>query len=360
MRKHGANLFELADTYGFDVEAIRDFSSNISPYGPPEKAMTQLKEHLSLVTTYPDPSYQGLKEAITSYIGVDKAHLVLGGGTTPLLKETIRRLHPHHALLIEPCYSEYAYELHRLGVSVSTFPLQAANGFRLDVPSLIQLLKQQQIDFMVFANPNNPTGSVLTREEIGQILEATSTFLLVDETYNEFTDQDRYSAIPLVDKYQHLMVVRGVSKFYACPGIRLGYGVSANESLLKQLNAHSTLWGINIFADIMGQSLYSDRNYQISSREATAKERAYMMDRLSGMTGVHAFPSEGNFILCRLTNGYPAKELRDYLLQEAMVIRDCSTFDQLTAADFRFCLLGHDDNVRLADGIERWLQSVAS
>lgn len=355
MRQHGANVFELACQYGFPLQDIRDFSSNISPYGPPKKAMTQLKNNLHLVTTYPDPSYQALTQSITEYIGVDARQIVLSSGTTPLLKEAIQLLHPRHALLLEPCYSEYAYELKRLGISISIFPLKAENNFEIDVEALISLLKEQKIDFLVFANPNNPTGSIVTREAIKKILIETSTFILVDETYNEFTDPSLYSAIELVHSFEQLLVVRGVSKFYACPGIRLGYGVTGNYSLLKCLKANSTLWEINIFADVMGQSLYSDRAYQMETREKTAEERRYMMERLRRLKGLRVFPSAGNFILCRLENGYKAEELREHLLKEALVIRDCSSFEHLTASDFRFCLLSHADNVKLADAIEGFL-----
>ena len=349
--KHGANLFELSKKYNFKIEDIRDFSSNINPLGPSRKALKKLSDNLNLITTYPDPDYVDLKNSISEYVNARPENIFLGSGTTQLFREYISMLSPKKSLILSPCYSEYERELSKINSEIHSYDLKEEDEFRINVNKLTEYIINNKIELFIFANPNNPTGTILSRNEIEEILIRTDARLLVDETYVEFTDQDRYSSVPLTEKYGNLFVARGVSKFFASPGIRLGYGITSDEKTKEEFSKNSMLWNITILSDIMGTAMFSDREYQKEVYSYIKSEREFMINELSKIKDIKVFNSEGNFVLCKILNGNTAKNLRETLLKDALVIRDCSSFRGLSEKYFRFCILDREDDKKLLQKI---------
>ena len=119
-------------------------------------------------------------------------------------------------MVFSPCYSEYENELKSIGAEIFYEDLLEKNEYAVSLDSMIKKIKSQNIEMLIFANPNNPTGTILNRDEISAILE-TGIHLLVDETYVEFTDKSKFSAVELTNHYPNLFVARGVSKFLQLP-----------------------------------------------------------------------------------------------------------------------------------------------
>ena len=350
--KHGANLFELSKKFNFKIEDIRDFSSNINPLGPSKIALEKLKENLNLVTTYPDPEYIDLKNSISNYVNANFDDIFLGSGTTQLLREYISLVSPKNSLLLSPCYSEYENELSKLDGTIHHYKLTEEKNFKIDVKEIIDYINENKIELFVFANPNNPTGTILNVEEIEEILQNTNTKILIDETYVEFTNTLVYSSIPLTKKYKNLFVTRGVSKFFASPGIRLGYGITSDEKTKEIFYKNSMLWNITIFSDIMGRYMFDDTSYQNTVYNFIREERDYATVELSKIDNIKVYRSEGNFVLCKILNEKTANDLRENLLKDALVIRDCSSFLGLNEKYFRFCILDKEDNRKLVEKIK--------
>lgn len=353
---HGANLFELSKKYNFKLTDIRDFSSNINPLGPSKLAIEKLSENLNLVTTYPDPGYIDLKNSLSQYINSNSEDIFLGSGTTELLREYIYLVNPKNSLLLSPCYSEYENELKKINSNIHYYNLKEENNFEINVEEIIQFINANNINLLIFANPNNPTGTILTKDSVEKILKSTSTKILLDETYVEFTDTKIYSSVPLTKKYENLFVTRGVSKFFASPGIRLGYGITSDVFTKEEFSKKEMLWNINIFADIMGQYMFKDFKYQEEVFKFIRDERTYMIEELSKISNIEVFNSQGNFVLCKITNEKTAQELRNELLKSALVIRDCSSFLGLSEKYFRFCILDLEDNRKLINKIKEIME----
>lgn len=352
--KHGANLFDLQRKYGFKPEEIMDFSSNINPLGPSKKALAHLRENLDKVSVYPDPDYVELKKAIASYAHAGEEHIVLGSGTTNLIADYIRIIGPKRALLNSPCYSEYENELNKQGANIYHYDLDHTKDFVIDVDDVIDMIRRENIDLYVLTNPNNPTGTILTREEIRRILEETGVKMLVDETYIEFTNKKKYSCTSLAQEHPGLLVVRSTSKFFASPGIRLGYGIISHGEIRDEMYQNFNLWAINIFADILGQHMFYDIEYQDKVYAHIQREKDKMVKFISGLKDVKVYPSYGNFVLCKiLRDDLTAGELREKLLREKMIIRDCVTFKNLDEHFFRFCILSTEANDLLLQSLEK-------
>ena len=342
--QHGANLFEIQDKYGFSIDEIMDFSSNVNPFGPDKKSLDYLVQHIDRAKVYPDPAYKDLKSVISQYIHCPSENIVLGAGTTNLLSAYISLIQPKNALLNSPCYSEYERELKKHQSTIHHYLLDKETDFTFDVDAIIEEIQAKDIDLYVLTNPNNPTGSIMQVEDIEKILLSTKAYLLIDETYIEFTDQTPYTACQLASQYDHLFVVRSTSKFFASPGIRLGYGILSHQDHLLALNQHLNLWGINIYAEMMGRQMFGHKDYQDRVYQHIKRERARMITELKSLDSLKVYPSQGNFVLCELTKDLDAKTLREKLLPEKIVIRDCASFPNLSPQFFRFCILSTEAN----------------
>ena len=356
--RHGADLYALEKKYHYRPEDIRDFSSNINPLGPSPKAMEAAAKNISALCRYPDPEYRKLKAAIAEYLKVASGSILLGCGTSQLIQAAIGYLKPARALINSPCYSEYERELEKIGASVGEYPLDYHKNFAIDVDDIVERINEEGIHLYVLTNPNNPTGSILTRADVARILDETAAHVLVDETYIEFTDPAIYSAVSLVKSREKLIVIRGTSKFFATPGIRLGYAVTGDDALYEALSADLSMWGINAMADIMGRVMFQDVAFYDESFRMIQREKAKVIAALEANRALKVFPSYGNFVLVKIKDkSHTAAELREAFLAKKMVIRDCSNFKNLDERFFRFCLLDPESNEALVKAIDDFFKN---
>ena len=357
MMSHGANVFEIAKDEGIKIEDIRDFSSNINPLGPSKKALESLKDNLNLLSTYPDVDYVDLREAISSYASCKSENIVLGLGSTEILRDTIYYFAPKTSMILSPCYSEYERELRKISSHIFEYNLEEKNDFKINLDQLINTINEKNIDFLIFANPNNPTGTILKKSEVERILRETEAKVLVDETYIEFTDMGTYSSSGLTKSYDNLVVVRGTSKFFALPGIRLGYGLSSDENFLNYFKNKEVLWQVNSVAEICGKVMFSDEKYITEVFNFITSRRNYIFSEISKIKNLKAYKSFGNFILIKILRGPKAGKLREKLLAKGLVIRDCKSFNNLDENYFRICLLKDDDNEILIKNLKEIYRS---
>ena len=169
----------------------------------------------------------------------------------------------------------------------------------------------------------------------------------MDETYIEFTDMGTYSSSGLTKSYDNLVVVRGTSKFFALPGIRLGYGLTSNEGLLKFFKDKEVLWQINSVAEICGKVMFSDEAYIKEVYDFIRTRRENFYKELAGIENLRAYESFGNFILIKILKGINSTILREKLLAEGLVVRDCKSFKNLDESYFRICILEDPANEKL-------------
>lgn len=152
------------------------------------------------------------------------------------------------------------------------------DNFQINISDFCSHLNDS-IDLLVLCNPNNPTSTAITRKDMRKILDTClqyGTCVMVDETYEEFAPLDsKISSIPLTNNYNNLIVLRGISKFFAAPGLRLGYAVTGNPDLLKYINTKKNPWTINSLAEIAGCIMFSDKEYIDKTRALISGEKLY-------------------------------------------------------------------------------------
>lgn len=358
MEFHGSDIEAVSSHYGIPIDNIVCFGANVNPLGLSNTLKQALKDNLDLITSYPDRNYTSLKNVIAKYCGVKAQHVIVGNGSTELISLFMQTRKPHKALVLSPTYSEYGRELALNGGTQYDYYLNADNDFRLDLPSFCNEIKKGY-DLVIICNPNNPTSSALTNREIEIILDACEScgsFLMIDETYVEFTPKiELISSMPLVNSRDNLMVLRGVSKFYAAPGLRLGYGATSNSEFLDQLQRMQNPWSLNHLAAFSGEIMLQDHDYFNKTRELILSERTRIMNELTTIHDLKAYPAYGNFILVQiLKENVTSLDLFEFLIQYGLMIRDCSSFPHLDGEFFRFCIMNPSQNEQLLSKIKEF------
>lgn len=349
---HGANLYDLSSQYGFSKEDIMDFSSNINPFGSSKLAKEYIVNNIDKVSVYPDPEYLELKTSISNYCNCSIDNILLGSGATELISSFIKTINPKKALILSPAYSEYEKELSKINCNITKYFSKKEYNFTINIDNLIEIINKNNYELIIICNPNNPTGFTFSKNEIEKILNNTNSFVMVDETYIEFTNTSIYSSTSLVDKYDNLFVIRGTSKFFSTPGIRLGYGLISNHKVMYEMNSNLDLWNINIFASMMGEVMFNDNKFIENTYSLMTKERDYLVNELSKFTDLKIYNSQGNFILCEIkSKSITAKEVREKLIPKRIIIRDCVSFDGLDEYFFRVCILKPEENKLLIDNL---------
>ncbi len=351
MHQHGGDLDAIERKYGIVKSEIMDFSGNINPLGFPPTAAKELAEHLEIISTYPDKQYTALRQAISQYTGADAAHIVVGNGSTELIGTFIKTVHAEKSLILGPAYSEYEREITLSGGIFSYFALRPEQDFAIDLEALLQALTPE-IGMFVACNPNNPTGSALTTKQLRVILEHCKQIgasVMIDETYIEFADNlEKICAIGLAAEFDNLFVIRGTSKFFAAPGLRLGYGVSSNAAFLQRLKTNQDPWSVNSLAAFAGERMFADTAFHEKTKKLISTERKKALDIFQTWKHIKAYPSSANFILLHLlTDKIRADEIFEYLIRKKMLIRDASSFTFLDESYLRFCILRQEDNAAL-------------
>ena len=242
---------------------------------------------------------------------------------------------------------------------MSYYNLKEELNFQLNIPDFLSSLTDQT-ELVIICNPNNPTSSALTCAELEEIIfecEKRNIFVMIDETYVEFAPCIAdITAVPLVSKYDNFMVIRGVSKFYAAPGLRFGYGITSNAAFLSSLLAHQNPWSLNSVGAYAGELMLNDQEYFHMTRELICSERDRMMYELSKISGLKAYEAYGNFILVKiLKEGLSSFDVFEAAIREKMMIRDCASFESLNGEFIRFCIMSPEDNSHLINVLKKCL-----
>ncbi len=345
---HGSDLEKIEQVYGIKKEEIISFSANVNPLGISPVMRSALIERIDCITSYPDREYTSLRQQIGSYTGAPLEHIVVGNGSTELISLFIQLEHPKKALILGPTYSEYEREISLGGGTSLYYPLKEENGFLADITDFQKHLGES-LDLLVICNPNNPTSSAIPQQAMRKILDECKRYdicVLIDETYVEFAlDYGAVTCVPLTRYYNNLIILRGVSKFFASPGLRLGYAITGNEDLIKRLNSVKNPWTINSLAAIAGELMFSDKDYITKTRELTAKERTRVLQELKSWKTVKVYDSQANFVLVRIEKeGITAEDLFEHAIRRKMMIRNCCTFPFLDNRYIRFCFMHPEQN----------------
>ena len=348
---HGSDIEKICEVYHLDPKDIIKFGANVNPLGLSENVKQQLASRLDILSSYPDRDYTTLRNTISEYCNVPAEFVLPGNGSSELIALLIQERNPKHTLILGPTYSEYSRELSFSGSTQEYYHLREEDNFVLNVNDLCQTL-EGNYDFLIICNPNNPTSSAITREDLKKLLTfcaEKNIFVMIDETYVEFApDISEITAVTLTKEFTNLMVLRGVSKFYAAPGMRLGYGITGNLDFLKKMKEKQIPWSLNSLGALAGELMLQDKDYIHRTRDRILSERARLLQALAEIPTYKTYPAYANFILLKIQKPVlTSYDVFDACIRQGLMIRDCSSFECLDGEYIRFCIMNPEDNTRL-------------
>ena len=318
---HGGRSVEVQETLG----DVFDFSANFNPLFFPNLDRI-ISNSLSSVRAYPDNRYRRFREAVANYLNVDPDIVVPGNGSVELIRSVTSAVLStgDKAVIPAPTFDEYEYACKLCGAEITLLPIWHVENF---IRELKVLLSEEDIKMVFLCNPNNPTGRLLSRDQMSEIADSCrekGTILFVDEVFIELSDPSQ-SAI-YVD-YDNIFVLRSLTKSFSIPGLRVGYGL-APYTLSSTLNCLRIPWNLNSIAAVVSALLLSDcERFLQASRNIVARERRRLTEKLSAIAGIHPLKSEANFVMADVsTTGLSSTELARKLLAHGFLIRDCSSF----------------------------------
>jgi threonine-phosphate decarboxylase len=170
-------------------------------------------------------------------------------------------------------------------------------------------------------------------------------------------DVAKITSVPLTGYYNNIIILRGISKFFAAPGLRLGYAICGNADLLKEMNQRKNPWTINSLAAIAGEIMFTDDSYIKDTRALISKERSRIGKILDTYKNVQYFTPTANFVLLKiLREDITSMDLFEAAIKNEMMIRDCSTFPFLNNKFIRFCFMTPQLNDALLSVIQEVLK----
>ncbi len=328
-----------------------DFSANINPLGMPKSAVAALESCAPHCLHYPDHQCRVLKAALAEFEGVPISHILCGNGAAELIFRIAFALKPKRALLLAPTFAEYELALQQVGCQIHLHRLTSANNFAVEK----NILPLPLVDMVFLCNPNNPTGmlmdQVLLRNILRSCLESGAT-LVVDECFLDFVEdgEDR-SLKRLLSSFPNLIILRAFTKLFAMPGLRLGYALCSDMDILARMSKAGPPWSVSVPAQLCGIAAAGERSYVARTVDFVTRQRAFLAQGLADL-GVQVFPSVANYILFYSDTVHLAEQLLD----NGIIIRDCSNYHQLTPGYYRVAVRSHWENTALLGAIKETQQ----
>lgn len=353
-REHGGNVQAWARQAGIDPAEIIDFSASINPLGPPGLARKAFHQSYSEVSRYPDPSGKALTDALANHHGMKPEELLLGNGSTQLIYLVCLALRPRKALVVVPSFSEHANALKLAGAAVRSLSMTGGDDSFRFCTERFQAAWEKSDDMAFLTTPNSITGQLIPRteiEKIARIALVRRTFLVVDEAFIDFAEGE--SVKQLVRDNPFLIVLRSLTKFYALPGLRLGY-LLAHARRVAQFAAYLEPWSVNAPAQKVALACLADARFGLKTANWLQREKIFLTRRLVALKRFQPYPSSANFLLVRIANHGSSLELRSFLLKRKLLIRSCNSIACLGADYFRVAVRQRKDNRRLIEALRDW------
>ena len=338
MTNHGGDWVGFERTYG---ALPLDFSANASPLGVPEAVRRAAESSLAEADRYPDPLCRALREKLAAHHGVPAEWILCGGGAADLIYRLAAARRPKTALVTAPTFSEYENALTLWGCAVSRLPLSEANGFAVTEDILSAITPGLEVVFL--CEPNNPTGRTTDRSLLERILErceACGTLLAVDECFNDLLDNPpAHTLLPLLQSHENLLLLRAFTKSHGLAGLRLGYALSQNDSLLASMARSGPPWAVSAPAQAAGMAALEESLEPL--QQLIRQERPRLAAGLAAL-GCRVCPGEANYLL--FFHGAP--ELVRRLSERGVLIRDCANYHGLGNGWYRAAVRTEAENTR--------------
>ena len=298
-------------------------ASNENPLGPSPLAVEAIKEYLPKISLYPDGNSYYLKKALADRFGLEENNIVIGNGADELIILLgAAYLNPGDEIIMaQPSFSEYEFSARLMDAVTVRVP---SKDYRHDLKAMTEAITAKT-KIVYVCNPNNPTGTIITHEELQQFLKELppGVLVVIDEAYYEYVEDSSFPrSLEFMEKGYNILILRTFSKIYGLAGLRVGYGM-AKEEIIADLNTVSEPFNVNSLAQVAARAALDDQGHLDAVRKINASGKEYLTQEFTKM-GLFHLPTEANFIFVEV--GVDSKELFQKLLHKGVIIRTGDIF----------------------------------
>lgn len=299
------------------TEVIK-LASNENPFGSSPAALEAIKNELGNISIYPDGAAVELTAALAQYLNVDPDQIILGCGSDEVILMIARAflLPGDETIAADQTFPQYKHNVEiENGVFVEV-PLREGTH---DLKAMLDKVNDKT-KIVWICNPNNPTGTIVTQDEVEWFLSKVpqSVMVVLDEAYCEYIDDPEFpDGLALLKKYPNLVLLRTFSKIYGLASLRIGYGIGRAE-VIRSINQVREPFNTSRFGQAAALAALQDQAFIDGCRKANKEGLAYLRSEFDRL-GLSAFPAYGNFIMVDV--GHPAGEVFDALLRKGIIVR---------------------------------------
>ncbi len=303
-----------------DIKADVVLASNEHPDNIPGEILEWFAERLPRFpfNRYPDPTAKELRKLVAEANGLDAENILVGNGGDELIFDILLAWGgPGRKLLdMPPTFAMYGIDAQVTGTEVVS--IQRKADFAVDEEAVIARLSEGDIDIVMIAHPNNPTGNISPETFLIDVLNTTDALVLVDEAYFEFS---RHTMRPHMERHPNLVILRTFSKAFSLAGMRVGY-ILGQESVIREIMKVRQPYSVNAFSQWVATKVFRERVVFQSEIRELMRERDRLLHGLEELQGVESFPTEANFVLFKVEQA--GALWRDLLHSHSVLIRDFS------------------------------------
>ncbi len=335
----------MLNGHGDDLHLIEgkikyNFSSNVYYKGCPSELIEAILSNINQIQNYPSPIANELNELAAKVFQLSNNQFLFTNGATEAFYLIAQLFSNKKAAIVAPTFSEYE---------------DACKIFKLNYKLISQTdLANTDEDLVFICNPNNPDGSVFSKNELDHLFkQKPHTTFVIDEAYIEFTDSID-SIMSLTKYYSNLIVVRSLTKTFTIPGLRIGYIVSSASNIVKILGLKMP-WSVNSLAIKAGEFIFNNYETLQFNVSELLKEAMVFKKQLAQLEGLQVCESNTPYFLVQLENK-SAKELKEFLIKEHQIlIRDATNFSRLNGEHIRLSTQSKEANHKLIHALKEWL-----
>lgn len=315
-----------------------DFSVNVNPLGVSEAVKAALHEAVMRCGEYPDPSAEQLKAEVGRMLAVPEGSLLFGNGASELFMAAAHGVRPGKTVIPVPSFYGYEHAATATGGEVLYYETKKEHMFCVQEDFLSVLT--EDVDLVFLANPNNPTGSLLSRDYLSMLIEHCrdrGIFVILDECFIEFCGSD-HSMLRDLHRFPNLLLIRAFTKIFAIPGVRLGYLLCGDPGVFGKISRQLPEWNVSGFAQAAGCECAKQQGFVEKTVDYVRGERQFLREGLARM-GVSVCSGQANFLLI-----HSERHLYEQLLDRGILIRDCGNFRGLPKGFYRIAVRCREEN----------------
>ena len=356
---HTPSLFRLEQSMGGGMYGqIRDYCIPVNSYFPTLAMFEAWQQVFARTLRYYPADNEQIAATAANCFGLDPDSLVMFNGATELLTWVDQLLLRGTIVIPVPTFGQWTDRPRQTKKRVMFYERKAESDFELDVADLLQLVRRHNAQVLVLCNPNNPTGAYICKRDMLGILDALAdlALIVVDESFIDFSDRDRFPSVAAdAVNRRNVIVAKSLGKNLGMHGMRLGYSVS-NPTMARLLRTHVPFWNINAVAEMVLQTLADYLPEYEASRRAMIQDRYSLERLLQNVPGLAVFPSQANYVFCRVADCVDGAALRNDLLTEyGFLVRHCGNKVGSDSQHFRVVARPESESRELIDAIKAML-----